>query len=182
MVEHIDIIGKTIGNFGKWQLRTILIIFLCKIPTSWFMAIVIYTAPLPAIGEYYCRPPPSTNKYSFENLTEWIQTVHPQIKSNEDNRTQTDYCHVYKNVMDNPQNYFHPSNGLWILTPDNHVPNDTDDDSLIPCPDFAFVSDFHSIIDEFNLVCSRSVLLSLTQSFHILGLLIGGVMAYIMLK
>lgn len=175
MVEHIDIIGKTIGDFGKWQLRTILIIFLCKIPTSWFMAVVIYTAPLPLIGEYYCRSP--TTPYPYANRTEWILTVHPQIRSATDNSSRTDYCHVYKTVMDNPLEYFHPANGTLRLTRHPNV-----NDTVIPCPDFAFVSDFHSLIDEFNLVCSRSVLLSLTQTFHIFGLLIGGVIAYVMLK
>ncbi|XP_030562456.1 solute carrier family 22 member 13 [Drosophila novamexicana] len=40
-----DIIGDVVGNFGIWQLRTILIIFLCKIPAAWFMACIIFTAP-----------------------------------------------------------------------------------------------------------------------------------------
>ncbi|XP_061393407.1 solute carrier family 22 member 13 [Musca vetustissima] len=41
----MDIIGQIIGDFGVWQLRTVLIIFLCKIPASWFMACIIFTAP-----------------------------------------------------------------------------------------------------------------------------------------
>lgn len=40
-----DIIGQIIGDFGIWQLRTVLIIFLCKVPASWFMACIIFTAP-----------------------------------------------------------------------------------------------------------------------------------------
>ncbi|XP_037945167.1 solute carrier family 22 member 3-like isoform X1 [Teleopsis dalmanni] len=40
-----DIIGTITGDFGIWQLRTVLIIFLCKIPASWFMACIIFTAP-----------------------------------------------------------------------------------------------------------------------------------------
>ncbi|XP_034116835.1 solute carrier family 22 member 13 [Drosophila albomicans] len=40
-----DIIGDVVGNFGIWQLRTILIIFLCKIPAAWFMACIIFTGP-----------------------------------------------------------------------------------------------------------------------------------------
>lgn len=44
-VPPTDIIGEIIGDFGIWQLRTILIIFLCKIPASWFMACIIFTAP-----------------------------------------------------------------------------------------------------------------------------------------
>ncbi|XP_064549758.1 solute carrier family 22 member 13 [Drosophila montana] len=44
-VPGSDIIGDVVGNFGIWQLRTILIIFLCKIPAAWFMACIIFTAP-----------------------------------------------------------------------------------------------------------------------------------------
>ncbi|XP_030374388.1 solute carrier family 22 member 7 [Scaptodrosophila lebanonensis] len=50
-----DIIGDVVGNFGIWQLRTILIIFLCKIPASWFMACIMFTAPELYPGtEYSC--------------------------------------------------------------------------------------------------------------------------------
>lgn len=50
-----DIITDVVGNFGIWQLRTILIIFLCKIPAAWFMACIIFTAPqLYPRTEYIC--------------------------------------------------------------------------------------------------------------------------------
>ncbi|XP_013115031.2 solute carrier family 22 member 13 [Stomoxys calcitrans] len=50
-----DIIGQIIGDFGIWQLRTVLIIFLCKIPASWFMACIIFTAPeLYPSSEFEC--------------------------------------------------------------------------------------------------------------------------------
>lgn len=37
-MEKIDIIGRITGEFGRWQLRTVLLIYLTKIPSSWFMA------------------------------------------------------------------------------------------------------------------------------------------------
>ncbi|KAH8369120.1 hypothetical protein KR009_002012 [Drosophila setifemur] len=40
-----DVIGDVVGDFGIWQLRTILILFLCKIPAAWFMACIIFTGP-----------------------------------------------------------------------------------------------------------------------------------------
>uniref|UniRef100_A0A1A9VVZ1 Major facilitator superfamily (MFS) profile domain-containing protein n=1 Tax=Glossina austeni TaxID=7395 RepID=A0A1A9VVZ1_GLOAU len=52
-----DVINHVIGDFGIWQLRTILIIFLCKIPASWFMACIIFTAPeLYPSTEFQCDP------------------------------------------------------------------------------------------------------------------------------
>lgn len=51
-----DIIGKVLGDFGIWQLRTALIIFLVKIPAAWFMACIIFTAPeLYAGSEFQCE-------------------------------------------------------------------------------------------------------------------------------
>lgn len=50
-----DLIGSILGDFGIWQLRTVLIIFLCKIPASWFMACIIFTAPeLYPVDEFQC--------------------------------------------------------------------------------------------------------------------------------
>lgn len=52
-----DVIGEIIGDFGVWQIRTLLIIFLCKIPASWFMACIIFTAPeLYPQTEFVCDP------------------------------------------------------------------------------------------------------------------------------
>lgn len=43
-MEKIDIIGRINGEFGKWQLRTVLLIFLTKIPSAWFMVrYIIYS-------------------------------------------------------------------------------------------------------------------------------------------
>lgn len=42
-MKKVDIIGRINGEFGKWQFRTVLIIFLTKIPSAWFMACIIFT-------------------------------------------------------------------------------------------------------------------------------------------
>lgn len=61
-----DIIGEIIGDFGVWQIRTILIIFLCKIPASWFMACIIFTAPeLYPQTEFACDPTSLTPNQSI---------------------------------------------------------------------------------------------------------------------
>lgn len=38
-----DVVESFLGPSGKWQLRSTLIIFLVKIPSSWFMACVSQT-------------------------------------------------------------------------------------------------------------------------------------------
>lgn len=40
MVDSTDFIGNFLGPIGKWQLRTIFLIYLVKIPSSWFMSCV----------------------------------------------------------------------------------------------------------------------------------------------
>ncbi|EDV90839.1 GH19614 [Drosophila grimshawi] len=53
--ETDDIISQVLGNFGIWQLRSVLIIFLCKIPAAWFMSLLIFTATeLNPNEEYWC--------------------------------------------------------------------------------------------------------------------------------
>lgn len=69
-VEDIDVCRKMMGNFGKWQLKAMLMIFLCKIPTSWFMAVIIFTAPAPGPGDYWCRPP---NDMNLSSSNDWIR-------------------------------------------------------------------------------------------------------------
>ncbi|BFF89371.1 solute carrier family 22 member 1 [Drosophila madeirensis] len=54
-----DVIGHLLGDFGLWQLRTMLIVFLCKIPAAWFMASILFTAPdLYPEEEYSCDTSP----------------------------------------------------------------------------------------------------------------------------
>lgn len=166
---HEDPISKVLGNFGKWQLRTMLIIFLCKVPTSWFMAIVIFTAPAPYPGEYWCTPPQGL---SGELLNEWVSMAH--VKSiNNRNRTITDYCHVYLDLMENPWDFIGP-NKTRDLLPMNMT--------TVACENFTFQSDYYSLVEEFVWVCERKHLISLSQCFHIFGLLVGGIIAYFMLK
>lgn len=40
MNDSTDFIGNFLGPIGKWQLRTIFLIYLVKIPSSWFMSCV----------------------------------------------------------------------------------------------------------------------------------------------
>lgn len=163
----VDVIGQVIGNFGKWQLRTILIIFLCKIPTSWFMAVIIYTAPTPRDGQHWCRPLATTN-FTVANPSEWIQTVHPLNA-----KGKIDICHVFADVYENPWKFFGTNQTHTQLSMKR---------TIIPCKDIEIRSDFYSLISKFNLMCSRALLLNLSQCFHIFGLLIGGIIAYFLLK
>lgn len=168
MAIQSDIISQVLGNFGKWQLRTMLIIFLCKMPTSWFMAVIIFTAPAPNDGDFWCRPPDTVPQ---EYESEWIQVAHP-IKLDRHNREVIDYCHVYRDIIENPLEFIGP----------NKTRLPTTNLTAVWCDHFSYNPEYHSLVVEFNLVCRRQMLLPLTQCFHIFGLLVGGIIAYILLK
>lgn len=167
-VPHKDPVQKVLGNFGKFQLRAMLIIFLCKMPTSWFMAILIFTALAPENGDVYCTPPKTL---PTNHLADWIAKAHP-VKFDRHHHAKVDYCHVYDEFLKAPMDYI----GHNLTTAE------TANLTLVKCTNFTFDPNFHSIAAGFNLICDRQLLVSLSQCFHILGLLLGGIIAYIMMK
>lgn len=171
MAENKDIFARITGNFGKWQLRAVLIIFLCKIPTSWFMAVVIYTAPAPKVGDYWCRPvEPHQEK--------WKDVYHPA--TSQSSASNIDYCSVYKELHGDPDRYM---GVLLLLNRSESVETKLNiNNTIVECQHFTFKSGFRSLIIEYELVCDRKYLLSLSQCFHIFGLLLGGILAYRLLK
>lgn len=165
-----DIVNDLTGNFGKWQLRAILIIFLCKIPAVWFLAILIFTAPAPKSGDFWCQPP--TN---ITNHTEWVLQSHPIRKFGTDKEFKIDFCRVYKDAYDDKMIKFYEfSNSDNVTVRENR--------KIMPCEKFHFNTDFHSVIKEYRLVCSRRLLTTVSQCFHIVGALIGGIIGHFMLK
>lgn len=150
---RVDPITKVLGNFGKWQLKTILIVFLCKVPTSWFMAIIIYTSPAPNPGDFWCTPPPDLPT----NYTEdWKAKAHPQ-RRNYHNQTYTSYCEVYTDLWERPLDFFGT----------NQTKFDATNFTTMQCTNFSFDPRYHSMIHDFSLVCDREYWVPLSQVFHI---------------
>ncbi|KAL9896733.1 organic cation transporter protein isoform 1-T1 [Glossina fuscipes fuscipes] len=177
MQAKVDAVGRVTGEWGKWQLRTVLLIFLCKIPSSWFMACIIFTAPAPRHGEFFCKPP---SQLGVQNQTLWIKVSHPQKEDADDQEFNIDFCNVYKDAQAHAHHYYR------YTDPDDEpraweqpLPNKTD---VIPCTHFEHRADFHSVITQFDLVCSRDILVSVTQFFHLFGVLTGGILAIHLLK
>lgn len=168
MAVQRDLISEIVGDFGKWQIRIMLIIFLCKLPTAWFTAVVIFTAPQPNPGDFYCRPP-DVLPDNFES--EWIKIAHP-IHINKYDESVTDYCSVYRDVIENPLDYI----GL------NKTKIISDNMTTVSCDHFSFNSHYHSLVVDYKLVCRRQLLLPLAQCFHIFGLLAGGIIAFLLMK
>lgn len=168
MASQKDVISEILGDFGKWQLRIMLIIFLCKLPTSWFMAVIICTAPLPNPGDFYCRPPEIVSR-EFEN--EWISIAHPTNFDRKHNEI-VDYCHVFRDVYERPLDFIGP----------NKTQTQVRNLTVIECNQFSYNDGYHSLVADFDLVCKRQILLPVTQCAHIFGLLVGGIIAHIFMK
>lgn len=136
-MQETDVISQIIGNWGKWQFRSVFLIYLCKIPSAWFMACIIFTAPTPRYGEFFCKPIESgatINNASFF-----------QEQINGKQLFDIDYCTEYDNET--------------------------------KCPSFLHDTDFISLVTQFDLVCSKTILVGVTQFFHLFGVLTGGILA-----
>lgn len=162
-----DVIGRSVGDWGRWQFRAVFLIFLVKIPSSWFMACIIFTAPAPKHGEFFCKPPipiPAVNH------TEYIKISHPVLEANEQ-ELKIDFCNVYEDALDHLHLYFNGSEGI-----DPRIrPNSSS--KIVPCDTFEHHADYKSIITDFDLVCSKDILVATTQFFHLFGVLCGGLVA-----
>lgn len=172
-----DIFAQATGNFGRWQLRAVLIIFLCKIPTSWFMAVIIYTAPAPKAGEFWCRPSQTEHE-------QWKHLYHPVLSGGSDQRPVFDYCNIYQDMHRDPLAKMDELIGRNItdFVIDGQASSIRLNDTLVKCVDFMFDRKYRSLIVEYNLVCDRKYLVALSQCFHIFGLLMGGILAYKLLN
>ncbi|KAL9891083.1 solute carrier family 22 member 3 isoform 1-T1 [Glossina fuscipes fuscipes] len=172
-----DIVQRVTGNFGRWQLRSIILIFLCKIPTAWFMACIIYTAPTAQKGDYYCRPSP----LEMSRNSSWIRVIQTPLSDTQrtDREFHVDACHMYEHSLRENFKFTHGKN---YTNPFTRPQINQTHFNIIPCEHFEHNSDYESLVTQFDLVCSRELLVSVTQSFHALGALIGGLIAITALK
>lgn len=149
-MQDTDVISQVIGNWGRWQLRAVLLIYLCKIPSAWFMACIIFTAPTPRYGEFFCRGPSEiANGLAATNESEsqWnVPSFGNVYAASHKQDLEVDFCLQH---------------------------NETE----APCQQFEHSSAFNSLITEFDLVCSKTILIAVTQFFHLFGVLTGGILA-----
>lgn len=123
---------------------------------------LIFTAKSPTPGEIFCKPSIAVDN---ENTTSWIESAHRKIFNRVENEESYNFCHVYTNLTE--QNFHNTSNV---------------NGTFVECTDFERIPTFYSIIHQYDLFCSREALVALSQSFHLLGVLIGGIIAFYMLK
>lgn len=162
-----DVVQQINGNFGRWQLRTILLIFLCKIPTAWFVACIIYTAPYPQRGELVCHTA-SWNGSEVDSGSSGSgssSSSHMLHSRNTDRLFSVQVCNAYAQSLS--QRFVQRYGQSWNTS-----------QVSFPCEKIEHNTEYKSLITQFDLICSRRVLVALTQSFHALGALIGGLLAH----
>ncbi|XP_030374193.1 solute carrier family 22 member 3 [Scaptodrosophila lebanonensis] len=165
-----DIVQQINGNFGPWQLRTILLIFLCKIPTAWFMACIVYTAPTPRKGELVCRP--AWNESHLETSNQHTQVdSHWADERITDRHFNLEVCNAYAESLS--KSFVH----AWNASGNSGIST-----TALQCAHVEHNAQYTSLVTQFDLICSRRVLVAVTQSSHALGGLIGGLIAYQALK
>lgn len=125
---------------------------------------MIFTAKTPPTQEIFCKPPINIPSNS---TSLWIKAAHMEKYNRVENEKSYDFCTVYNDSLER------------YLTHSYDAP-----DYLLPCTEFSHIlhRTYISIINQYELFCSREALLALTQSFHLLGVLIGGIIANYMLK
>jgi len=159
----VDIVEQINGHYGRWQLRTILLIFLCKIPTAWFMACIIYTAPYPQRGELVCHPATWNGSQAVESGSSMLQS------RNTDRLFSVQVCNAYAQSLSH--SFVQQYGQTWRNAT-------TFNQKSLPCEKVEHNTEYKSLITQFDLICSRRVLVAVTQSFHALGALLGGLLAY----
>lgn len=163
-MSESDAVGKSLGSFGKWQLRSTLLIYLVKIPSAWFMACVsskkfsfcftsygtpnacnegiklklIFTAKTPTSEEIYCKP-----SHDVDNITAWIESAHRKRFNKIENEESFNFCLVKKNITE-------------------AIDSDNVTHTYVECSGFEHRPTFHSIIHAYSLICSREALVALS--------------------
>ena len=143
-VETTDYIGNFLGAFGRWQLRTILLIYLTKIPSSWFMSCVIFTAPTPEHGEVFCQP--------SDHSKRWVKIAYSAKADALDQEVTIDFCNVYEDAKQHAEKFLNDSHSANKIGDIDLFEIPERDSILVPCKTFEHRRlVYNSIITPFDL-------------------------------
>lgn len=157
-----DAISEALGDWGRWQLRTVLLIFLCKFPACWCMAIIIFTAPSPRQIPVECMPTPANGRV--------MAVMHPTLTVPNDQQFDIDYCDVRADVVAHAE-------ARGITLPSRTTRSLDDRNITLPCDALTHRPFYPSKETSFDLLCSRNLVAAFTQVFHLFGVVSGGLIA-----
>lgn len=165
---EIDVIGEILDNCRLWQLRTIFIIYLTKIPTAFFMACIVYTAPVPQRVPIFCK--------DVSNVHTLTTIKHPSVVSVFDKEFDLSYCDTFADIKDHANMHYGNENYEmpWTIPNLTHTRMDVNNHSnVIPCNLFNVKSELS--VTMFDIVCSRGGLVIVTQGMHLVGIFLSGI-------
>lgn len=187
MHSNNDLISETLGDWGKWQCRTVLLIFLCKIPACWCMAIIIFTAPSPQQVPIFCssnsiiQSSSNTTSNHGESDDHALNLVmHPALIEPNDKQFDIDYCDVRSDLRAHNARYNRaryddqrgpPADATTVAVNDEHG------NFSIPCDALSYRPFYHMKETRFDVLCSRNLVAAFTQFFHLFGVVSGGLIA-----
>lgn len=164
-----DIIWNVIGEWGRWQKRSVFLVFLCKIISCWCMAIILFTAPTQRSRAVRCYrhhtngsvDGPSMQRNDTAFMYRWHSILHPEVIAPNDKPFEIDFCDVDADI-------------------DAHIDRAHDDtpNNTIHCDSLGYQPFFHAKRTHFDGICSRNIVAAFTQLFFLCGVLIGGVIAW----
>lgn len=114
-------------------------------------------------------------------VDDWIKIAHPLKAERVDHEFAIDFCNVYADAHDHIKNFFNTTD-LETDEIDIFHPPRLNSSRLVPCKSFEENPSYTSIITQFDLYCSRDILVATTQFFHLFGVLCGGIIATFMMK
>lgn len=170
----VDVISDILDNCRWWQLRTIFVIYLTKIPTAFFMAAIIYSAPVPERVEIFCKGTTETNLSS-----KYRSILHPSIIDINDQEFILNLCDTRNDIKEHAWIYFghHSFQIPWLLP---NSSQDADGSNLVPCDVFDYKSG--KPVTTYDIACSRGALVVLTQGMHLVGIFLSGIVARYAMK
>lgn len=166
-----DIIWNAIGEWGRWQKRSVFLVFLCKTISCWCMAIILFTAPTPQSQAVRCfreQSNASDGESMDGNATwpyRWHVILHPEVIALNDKPFEIDFCDVGADI-DAHIDRDHDDAGTW---------NNTD---TVHCDSLRHQPFLHAKRTHFDGICSRNIIAAFTQIFFLFGVLTGGVIAW----
>lgn len=146
-----DPVLSRIGQFGKWQAKTIGVVQLVGFFTAWQMLAVSFL--LPEI-DFWCSPPGLET--SLGGKLNWTS---PLVVEN--NITSLDNCKMYD------YQYNATSSGV----------SEVEDLNITECSRWDYDRDVYpeTVVSQFNLVCADDKLRSMSQAIYMFGIMVGAV-------
>ncbi|XP_061714196.1 solute carrier family 22 member 6-like isoform X2 [Cydia pomonella] len=144
--KNEDAVVITVGDFGTWQKRLVIMMALLRFPISWYQLDIIFLAPA---TEFWCKKPEAFSDYSDDK---WRQMSVPLVE-------------------ENPCMIFDPE----ILRIDPTLSRSLIPLVKCESFEYNLSVFTRTIITEWNLVCDRQWMVNFTQVVLMCGFLIGSI-------